>query len=259
VSVVNNLLLVLVSAVILRSETRGTHDHIYCLRFETSPTWRTRPSCLYPAGTWWPSYTPRHWVPFSSPPMTHRATVEVFDPAFTRECNPSCFRSSLYSLGTAPTENTGSFLVACWFTPAEICLRHCCIVTLAERNAENTALLLLLAFASAGMCLPHRYVPTSAVLATENTALLLLSVFASAGMCLPHRCIATSAVLTTENTALLLLLTFASAEMCLPNRCLRMNYSGFRASCHNNLLMIEKHCSKPHAHLSDFYRSRFKF
>jgi hypothetical protein len=37
------LLLVLASAVILRSESCGTHDHIfYCLRFETPPTWRAR-------------------------------------------------------------------------------------------------------------------------------------------------------------------------------------------------------------------------
>jgi hypothetical protein len=34
-------------------------------------------------GTRWPSYIPRHWVPFSSPPTTRRATVEVFEPAST--------------------------------------------------------------------------------------------------------------------------------------------------------------------------------
>jgi hypothetical protein len=34
--------------------------------------------------TWWPSYTPRHWVPFPSPPTTRRVTVEVFEPASTR-------------------------------------------------------------------------------------------------------------------------------------------------------------------------------
>jgi hypothetical protein len=28
----------------------------------------------------WTSYTPMHWVPFSSPPTTRRATAEVFDP-----------------------------------------------------------------------------------------------------------------------------------------------------------------------------------
>jgi hypothetical protein len=56
----------------------------YGLRFETPPTWRARSPYLYPPGTGWPSYTPRHWVPFSSPPTTRRATVEVFEPASTR-------------------------------------------------------------------------------------------------------------------------------------------------------------------------------
>jgi hypothetical protein len=56
---------VLVSAVILGSESRWSHDHILLfLSFETPPTWRERPLCLYPAGTGWPSYTPRHWVSF---------------------------------------------------------------------------------------------------------------------------------------------------------------------------------------------------
>jgi hypothetical protein len=27
----------------------------------------------------WPGYTPRHWVPFSLPPTTRRATVKVFE------------------------------------------------------------------------------------------------------------------------------------------------------------------------------------
>jgi hypothetical protein len=57
-----------------------------CLKFETPPTWRARPPYLYPPGTGWPSYVyiPRHWVPFSSPSTTCRATVEVFEPASTR-------------------------------------------------------------------------------------------------------------------------------------------------------------------------------
>jgi hypothetical protein len=42
------LMLALASAVILRLESRGTHDHIYCLRFEISPTWRVRSPYLYP-------------------------------------------------------------------------------------------------------------------------------------------------------------------------------------------------------------------
>jgi hypothetical protein len=78
------LLLVLSSAVIVRSETRGTMTPFYCLRFETPPTWRTRFPYLYPTGTDWPGYTPRHWVPFSSPPSIRRVTVEMFDPGSTR-------------------------------------------------------------------------------------------------------------------------------------------------------------------------------
>jgi hypothetical protein len=47
----------------------------YCLRFETPPTWRARSPYLYPPGTGWPSYTPRHWVTFSSPSTTRGTTV----------------------------------------------------------------------------------------------------------------------------------------------------------------------------------------
>jgi hypothetical protein len=56
---------------------------LYCLTFETPPTWRPRSQYLYASGTGWPGYTPRHWVPFTSPPTTRRATVEVFDPSST--------------------------------------------------------------------------------------------------------------------------------------------------------------------------------
>jgi hypothetical protein len=56
----------------------------YCLRIKTPPNWIARSPYLYPPGTGWPSYTPRHWVPFSSPPTTHRATLEVFNPASTQ-------------------------------------------------------------------------------------------------------------------------------------------------------------------------------
>jgi hypothetical protein len=62
------LLLALNSAVIPGSKSCGTHDNIYCLRFETSQTWRAK--CLY--------LSTRNRIPFLSPPMTHRATLEVF-------------------------------------------------------------------------------------------------------------------------------------------------------------------------------------
>jgi hypothetical protein len=56
----------------------------YCIRIQTFPTSRARSPYLYPPGTGWPSYTPRHWVPFASPPTTRRATVELLESAFTR-------------------------------------------------------------------------------------------------------------------------------------------------------------------------------
>jgi hypothetical protein len=59
----------------------------YCLRFEIPPTLRARSPYLYPPRTGWPSYTPRHWVPFPSPTTTRGGNmVEVFEPASMRGC-----------------------------------------------------------------------------------------------------------------------------------------------------------------------------
>jgi hypothetical protein len=80
------LLLILASTVILRSESRGTNEHILQAQIRAPPYWRARSPYLYPPGTGWPSYTPRHWVPFLSPPTTRRAAVEVFEPVSTRPC-----------------------------------------------------------------------------------------------------------------------------------------------------------------------------
>jgi hypothetical protein len=63
----------------------GLITTFYCPSFEDSTTWSARSLYLYPPGAGWPSYNPRQWVPFSSPPTTHRDTVEVFDPASTLE------------------------------------------------------------------------------------------------------------------------------------------------------------------------------
>jgi hypothetical protein len=59
----------------LGSESHGT--------FETPPTWKAKAPFLYPPGARWSSYTPRHWDPFSLPPTTRRATVELFESAST--------------------------------------------------------------------------------------------------------------------------------------------------------------------------------
>jgi hypothetical protein len=58
------LLLVLASAAILKSESRGTNDNILLSQIRDSPNLRARSPYLYPPGTGWPGYTPRHWVPF---------------------------------------------------------------------------------------------------------------------------------------------------------------------------------------------------
>jgi hypothetical protein len=77
-------MLALANAVILCSEPRGIMIIFYCHRHETPPNWRARSSHLYPPGTGWPRFTPRHWVPFSSSPTTRRATVEGLESTSTR-------------------------------------------------------------------------------------------------------------------------------------------------------------------------------
>jgi hypothetical protein len=76
------LLLVLVRAVTFRFKSRRTRDHILLSHLE-SPNLEARSPFISP-GTGWPSYTPRHWVPFSSSLTARRAAVEVFQPSFTR-------------------------------------------------------------------------------------------------------------------------------------------------------------------------------
>jgi hypothetical protein len=54
----------------------GIMTIFYCLRFESTPY-------LYHPGSGWPSYNPRQWISFSSPPTNPRAAVEVFEPGST--------------------------------------------------------------------------------------------------------------------------------------------------------------------------------
>jgi hypothetical protein len=70
------LLLVLVSAVILMSESHGAHVHISLSQIRDSPNLEGQVPVFI---------SPKHWVPFSSPPTTRRDTVEVFDPT---SCHP---------------------------------------------------------------------------------------------------------------------------------------------------------------------------
>jgi hypothetical protein len=77
----------------------GLATIFYSLRFETPPTWRVRSPYLYPQGTAWPSYTPRHWVPFSCLLwLTGLRWRYSNPPPSWRQLNHLWF--SLYSLGT---------------------------------------------------------------------------------------------------------------------------------------------------------------
>jgi hypothetical protein len=60
----------------------GLMTMFYSLRLETPPNLDGQvPIFISPRN----SYTPRHLAPFLSSPTTHRAVVEVFEPAFTWE------------------------------------------------------------------------------------------------------------------------------------------------------------------------------
>jgi hypothetical protein len=70
------LLVALVSIVILRSVSCGTHDHLLLSQIWDSPNLDCQVTVS--PGREWPGYTPSHWVPFSSPSTTRRATVGIF-------------------------------------------------------------------------------------------------------------------------------------------------------------------------------------
>jgi hypothetical protein len=62
----------------------GSADHILLSPIWDSPNLGGQvPVFIRTKGTGWPSYNPRHWVPFLSPPTTCRTTVEVFEAAST--------------------------------------------------------------------------------------------------------------------------------------------------------------------------------
>jgi hypothetical protein len=68
----------------LRSESRGTHDHILLSQIRDSSNLKGQvPAFISPRNRVAQLY-PWHWVPFSSPPTSRRDTVEVFEPASTR-------------------------------------------------------------------------------------------------------------------------------------------------------------------------------
>jgi hypothetical protein len=96
--------------VLATSSSRPTTGIFIFHRFETPPTWRVRSPYLHTPGTMWPGYTQSHWVPLSSLPTTHRATVGIFDPPphGISSLHSTGLGSLLHSLGADQTENTAS-------------------------------------------------------------------------------------------------------------------------------------------------------
>jgi hypothetical protein len=86
------LLLVLASAV----RVPRTHDTLLS-QIRDPPPQSGGPR---PPGIGWPTYSPRHWGPFSSSATPRRATVEVFDPASTRSLDWYC---SAHNTSTRPS------------------------------------------------------------------------------------------------------------------------------------------------------------
>jgi hypothetical protein len=79
------LLLAITSAVILGSESHRTHDHMLLSQIRDSCNLEGQvPIFSYPPGTGCPNYTPNNWILFLSPPVTHSAMVEVFEPISTQ-------------------------------------------------------------------------------------------------------------------------------------------------------------------------------
>jgi hypothetical protein len=133
---------VFASAVIIRSESRGLMTIFYCLRFETPPTWRTRSLYLYPPGTGWPGYTPRHWVTELTNPTQLTLTSDLrLDYLYSPEAAhrkhirfpamdiwvPHRKRRFLYCIHSALYRNGSYLFVTCVFFVA-----YCCRLYLAK-------------------------------------------------------------------------------------------------------------------------------
>jgi hypothetical protein len=89
-------------AVYLGFKSRRTHYHILQSHLRLPPTRRVRPTYLYPPGTGWPSYTPRHWVLLQGSTRglntTHYGTSQSQSYIMTdgQSASLSCCRASIW-------------------------------------------------------------------------------------------------------------------------------------------------------------------
>jgi hypothetical protein len=131
------LLLALASAVILRSESRGTHDHILLSQIVDSPNLEGQVRVFI---------SPRNRLP--------RLNPQALGSFFVASCDSQGYdggiRPRLHTESTllilsswdprgVPTENTAFPVVACWFTVVEMGLPHSCVATSAARTPGDAA------------------------------------------------------------------------------------------------------------------------
>jgi hypothetical protein len=154
----------------------------HCLRSEAPPTWRATSPYLYPPGTGWPGYTPRRWVPVSSPPTTRRATVEVFDPACTRvltsdlpslNCSSSCLQDKSSARTTQKTQP-----LYCWGVFTQLFHRNCCTRHISFRHNSSIV--------ACGHCLPTAVFLAPQFLLWANTPQYFLSQVVVIGLKTTH-------------------------------------------------------------------------
>jgi hypothetical protein len=91
------LLLDLTSTVILGSESCGTHDHILLSQIRDSPNLKGQVHIFISPRNRAAQLQPRHWVPFSLPPMTRRPMVEVLSRPHRKHHSSVVLHGPLYS------------------------------------------------------------------------------------------------------------------------------------------------------------------
>jgi hypothetical protein len=98
---------------------------IFCCQIRQSPTWRARSPCLYPPGRVGSTYIPRHWVSFSLPPTTRRATVEIFEPTKVKVKIEVCSLLPISSSWRqAPPDPRPEFLFSNWTLAVIVLMYH---------------------------------------------------------------------------------------------------------------------------------------
>jgi hypothetical protein len=129
----------------------------------------------------WPSYTPRHWVPFTSPPTTRGATVEVFEHASKRDTD--CIAlivfliTSLHGTNRKRRFQQYSVVVGVFTDPLPRNGLHYPIVLLLRMH-------MLRALSSNGHCLQSRRLATRLYATVCNYIIIILIIISARSKCI---------------------------------------------------------------------------